>query len=266
MRRDGVTLVGSLVGLVLGVVAVLLVARAVSVAIAAQARLAADERTHDDRLDAIAARVRDVDPAAGDLLEASGGTLALRATVGVAVVCAQRADTLVVARGADDAPWASAWQREPAVGDLVRPLAADTLVTTVRAVRGASGACASSVRSWADRETWQLVLAGTLPTLAPGSGVRVLARERWHDYDGTGRVRTLGLAAWDAGNAVWASAQPVVAPLALPGMGGFDVVAHDTGGRVLSAGALAGAARVTVILRAPGVGGADSIVVPFHAP
>jgi hypothetical protein len=267
--RTGATLVASLVALVLAGAAAVLVARAATLAIAVQGRLVVAERAHDDHadaLDAIAARLRDVEPAAGDLLEASPSALAYRGTVGVALLCAQRADTLVLARGADDAPWAGAWQRDPAVGDLVRPLAADTLAPVVRAVRPASGACASAVRGWGERATWELVLAGTLPALAPGSGVRLLARERWHGYDGAGRVRTLGFATWDAGGGAWAAPQPVVAPLAPAAERGLAVVAHDAGGRVLAAGALASAARVTVVVRAGGTADADSIVVPFHAP
>ncbi len=264
-RRAGHALVDAIVGLALGLLAVVLVARAARLAVRTQARTADAARAgHDpaDALDLLAARLRDLDPARGDLLE-TGTALALRLPVGTALLCHAAGDSILLAPGHDDAPWAGAPSRDLAPGDELRTLvlpAAARVAQRVVHVRPVDLPCADSLRPWRERARWLATLAAPVVPAAPGTPVRVLARERWAAYRGGDGRWALGLATWDHAADAWAAPQPVVAPIA-PGTP-FVASARDAAGLPLVAPALDRARTLTLALG--GHARRDSVVV--HVP
>ncbi|MCU0625023.1 MAG: hypothetical protein MUF21_00825 [Gemmatimonadaceae bacterium] len=266
----GATLVATLVALVIGSIAITLVARAAVAALATEARLARLARLRDDpgdALETIAHRLRDSSPRDGDLLQADGAVLALRARIGTGLVCAQARDTLLLAAGDDAAPWRDAWERAPRAGDVLRTSHdSGRAQSALRRVDAIDQPCAPGARAWSLRARWRVVTADTLPALAIGHAVRVAARERWTLHRGADNAWALGQATWDAALGTWATPQPLVAPMRSPAAGGFRVTAHDSTGAPLPLARLADATLVTLVAHADDAAAPDTMRIHVGAP
>ncbi len=208
-----------------------------------------------DALQAIARHLRSIDPKAGDLVSASGSTLDVTTTLGIATVCRSRRDTLFITLGSDSAAWSGVLPRNVSGTDAVRlwrDRSGTWISRGIKTVATSAVPCGEPFAPWPGAATQRLVLSDSAPDVRPGALVRIVERERWTlslSGDGTW---SLTLASWNPGTAAFAVAQPLLAPLApasTPTGAGFTVRTRDAAGTLLTTGSLTAARAVDIVLR-----------------
>jgi hypothetical protein len=244
--RSGTTLVELLVTLPLAALVLALVASALLTG-----WRAARQHDHAARhlrelrhaLGALSAELRPLGP--DGVLHWSDTLLALRASIGTALVCDHPAPGTVVVVASPGASSGVPWRTPPAAGDALQgwTLAADAhtprpLHATVESVDGGASCPPSPAVPRGRRSpVWRIALQRPTPLpLAPGLPLQVARPVRYRLYASQGQW-FLGRQAYTRG--AWEGIQPMAGPLESPGAGAMRVQGWDATGTPLAPGAAA---------------------------
>lgn len=270
-RRSGATLVELLVTLPLAALVLALVASALLSGwrVARQHDHAARHlRELRHALGALSAELRPLAPDA--VLHWSDTLLALRASIGTAIVCDHPAPGTLLVIAPPGSSTGVPWRTPPAAGDALQgwTLAADAhtprpLQATVEAVDGGASCPPSPAVPHGRRGlVWRLSLQHpTALSLAPGLPLEVARLVRYRLYASQGRWY-LGRQAYTRG--VWEGIQPMAGPLASPAASGLRVHGWDATGTPLAPGTAA-PQHLGLTLRTPAEPSGRQAPLPAYA-